>query len=206
MSPLIWQPVFHKNPIAPRSWRERGRFVMVAFVRGAMTFGGKLAAISGFVGGSVLTYAVFVGHLALPWILLIALAIVGVVFGLGAYNLWDHADRAARLYYPSWEQVQAYAHRIQALTGEYTGEHEGKPRSTVELDETRRTQFRARYAAGLRMQARIEYDRASSAGFRPDFPAEKLSSLEIEDAITLADALEEAATRWREAEWGPSDD
>jgi hypothetical protein len=47
---------------------------------------------------------------------------------------------------------------------------------------------------------RSDYDRAVEAGFAPDFPRERIPSLQYEEVESLIAALDEVVHRWQIAE------
>jgi hypothetical protein len=194
---LPHQTIYEQNPVPPRTWGERLGFGWLALVRGVATFGGKLAGISGFVGGSVLTYLVFVADLALPWAILAFAVTVLIVFVIGAYQLWSAADDAAWRFSPTWELCQVRADGLRALTEEYRYDGMGQLLDPNDVPHGQQVAFRRQYLAGHMAATKADFDRAVAAGYAPDFDRDKLGSADLPDVVRLADALQEVATTWR---------
>jgi hypothetical protein len=180
--------------------RERAQFVGFALMRGAMAFGGKLAFLSGLVGGSVLTYVLFIADLSLPWILVAVLAALLATFAVGAYQFWDEAYRVALRLTPTWEYMQNEADVLRALTTEYCYDASGALVEPHEVSPERRVAFQRQYMAGFMASARENFDRVRSAGYDLNFDRERIGSAQIEDVVELAAAFEDVAQRWREEE------
>lgn len=191
----------HGEEPSARPLRHHGEFVWAAFVKGATLFTGRLALISGFVGGCVLTYLTFVTDLNAAWVVAIALATLLVIFVIGADQIFGVWYQTAIAYAPTWERCRDQANNLTALTSEFR--HDGT--RVLPLDEVplqRRIDFRREYMAGWMSFVEAEYDRACAAGYVPDFDPDRIATAELEDALELSDVLRDVAKRWRAAEKG----
>lgn len=179
-----------ENPLLKRSWRERTEWVVVAFVRGATAFGGKLALLGGLVGGSALTYVLFVADLEAAWIAAIALAALLVVLVVGSYQLWNQAYDLAWRFAPTWQQLQTRADTLRALVNEHAERGSG---------------FKRQYMAGHMTRTRRDYDRAVEAGYPPAFDRDRIGDADLDDARELVAAFDAVVIKWRSEEKTGSD-
>lgn len=167
----------------PRTVGERVGYAVAAFKRGATASGGKLALVTTLVGGSALTFGIFVAHLSVPWALLICLAALAVIYAVGAYALWSEAYDTAYRFMPTWEQLEDRADTLRGLAHGATPER-----------------FQHQYLGGHMLALRRDYDRAVAAGHPPAFDRGLIRTAELADAVTIIAALEDAAQSWKEAE------
>ena len=182
-----------ENPPPERSMRDRLGWVWAAIVRGVASFGGKVAALSAFVGGSVLTYAIFVVHLSASWAIACLLGVVLIIFVTGAYRLWSEAYDAAWRFAPTWENLQTRADNLRALVEEYSYDGSGELLDDLtQVSREKKNQFRRQFMAGHMVQTRQDYDRAVAAGFEPDFDRDRISSCQLEDVAELVAAFDAA--------------
>jgi hypothetical protein len=113
----------------------------------------------------------------------IGLAILLIVFVLGACELFGQAYSVAMRFAPTWERLQA---RADTLWATYNAEN----------GSTDDAQFRARFAASHSVATQQDLDNASKAGYplvgvgRDDVRRAGLSNMP-----KIAAAFEEAATR-----------
>jgi len=170
-----------ENPLPRRSLRERAKWVLAAFVRGAVAFGGKLALLTGLLGGSALAYVLFVADLGSAWTAAIALAALLVVLLTGAYQLWNQAYEQAWRFTPTWEQLQTRADVLRALVDEHAERGGG---------------FKRQYMAGHMSQTRRDFDRAVAAGYTPDFDRDRIGNADLEDVRELVAAFDAVVTVW----------
>lgn len=175
-----------ENEAPSHNARLRISYVETVFLKGLKLFGGKLAGVTGLVGGSVLTYLIFVAKAPLPWALLAVVAAVFVIYAGGAYRVWSEAYDAAYRFCPTWEQLQA---RADTLRGVVFGHSEPE-------------RFKNQYLGGHMLALRQDYDRAVFAGYAPDFERDLIRTAELSDMDKIIAALEDAAERWKQDEEG----
>ena len=183
----------------PLTFRQRGGWVVQAFIDGVTSFVGKLALVTGFVGGSLLTYLIFVTDLHPAWVATVAVAVLLVVFVIGAEQLWEQTYMTLVSYAPTWERCRDQANNLKALAHEHR--HDGtRVLPLEEVDDQLRINFRRDYMNGWMSFVEAEYDRACAAGYRPDFDRDRIATAELDDVIELAAALDDVVVRWRAAE------
>ena len=154
--------------------------------RGATAVGGRLAALSGFVGGSVLTYVIFIAHLPALWIVPVAACLLLAVLAVGSYLAWSEVHQLVVRFMPTWEHIQTRADNLRALVNEY--------------EELGGHGFRRQFNAGYFAVTARDYDRAVAAGYPPAFARERLGRATLDDVKELVDAFDDVVVRWRSAE------
>lgn len=182
---LPWSGDPPENPRPKRNMRLRIGFLWGSVMKGGAVLTDKVALLSGFVGGSVLTYLLVASNLPLAWGVAVALVVVMVVFAVGAYRLWADAYEAAFRFCPTWEHIQTRADTLRALVNEHAERGQG---------------FQRQFMAGHMAVTRRDFDRAVAAGYPPNFDRDRISGADLEDVRELINAFENVVQVWKEAE------
>jgi hypothetical protein len=181
----------HQNDVPKLTVRERAKVIGGMFIKGATAFGGKVAGVSGFVGGSILTYVLFVADLDAAWAVAIVLAAVLVIALVGAYLEWHEAYGAAVRFWPTWEIPQDRADTLRVL---YEANYET-------ADNVEWKQFVRQYIGGHRAEAQRDLDTCETAGYPLAIDRDDLRNPATPEAFTaIVDAFQEGADRWKAAE------
>jgi hypothetical protein len=180
-----------QNELPKLTIRARAKVIGGMFLKGITAFGGKVAGVSAFVGGSVLTYVLFVADLDAAWAAAVVLAVLLVVFLVGAYLEWHEAYGAAIRFWPTWEVPQDRADTLRALYEANYGN----------ADATDWKRFVQQYIGSHREAAQRDFDTCETVGHRLAIERDDLRNPATPDAFThIADAFQDAADRWKAAE------
>jgi hypothetical protein len=192
--PFIVESSRPNLPTPRRIARQKGWLGRrVEFYTDALRLGGErfglLLGIGGLAIGITISWLfTWLLGLALPWALVIVLAASLLMATEGAYRLWDNADKWASHLYPSWELLQDRADVLRAY-----GEA-----NTADRDWPR---FLSLYVASHRPATLWDFDLAQKLGVPLTISRDSLRRpANADEYFAIADAFEDAARRWREAE------
>jgi hypothetical protein len=182
---------------APVSGRERHSGVVAGRLRsvrmgsacdGRGVLGARVAVVTVLIGGSVVTYTLAAGELPLLSAIAVGIALVFVLFLLGACSLFRRAYAAAVRFAPSWERLQQRADTLWALY-------------EAESGSENHAAFRARFAASHSVAAQQDLDNAAKAGYPLiGITRDEIRRATLSDLPTIAQAFDEAAGRFRKVE------
>jgi hypothetical protein len=184
---------FENLPPPPRPrkggpFRQRAEFLGTVLLAGGTRLTSAVGLVSLVVGVTVVGLLRAFAGLPWPWAVVIALAVVLLVIAEGAFRLWADTYDVAVRFIPTWQRTQDRADILRTW-------HDANAPSYPW------TQFRTQYVTGHRQAAQEDYDTAETAGFPLTLTRDDLREpADWQAALAIADAFDEAAERWKEAE------
>lgn len=186
---------FQENSVPRFRVRDYAKIVIGMLVQGVTAFTGKLASISGFVGGCVFSYAVFVAKLNPLWAAIIGLIVVIIVFVIGAVRECKKARVLAIRFAPSWEQCDEQVVTLETLIDTH-------PLGLSEMNEEQYKGFRKGYMSSHYQLVCRNFNQAETAGYPLGIDKDVLKCKAPEDFETILAAFRMAADCWKAYERG----
>jgi len=185
---------------SPQGWAaRRSAFWGIALRLGGERFGRLIAVLGIFAGVSILGLVARALGLGWPWAILLVVLVILALFAEGAYRVWDHTEKVARYYYPSWEIIRNRADTMQSLV-DASRIVNGALVAVEDVPEGSKASFRGQWVGSHRKAALKDYNRADLVGFAPRVSEQEIEGAELTDMPAIIEAFHEAASRWREAE------